>query len=173
MTSALLEGISMTSDRPDPAMMTADSTLNKELVEELVEDTSTNHVEVIETVIASLQQDESAMVSHSQNGYLWKFKYGSVEVFVQLTGRTDEDTFKVWSAVLKLPTKNDAGLMRRLLEMNWADTFEASFGIFDERIVVLSSRTVAELSAGEVSRLITVVATIADDNDEALQQEFA
>jgi Putative bacterial sensory transduction regulator len=163
----------MTSDRPNPAAVATDSTLSEELVEELVEETGTNHVEVIETVIASLQEDESAMVSHTQDGHLWKFKYGSVEVFVQLTGQTDEDTFKVWSAVLKLPTKNDAGLMRRLLEMNWADTFEASFGIFDEQIVVLSTRTVAELSAGEVSRLITVVATIADDNDEALQKEFA
>ncbi|MBE9019460.1 YbjN domain-containing protein [Chroococcidiopsis sp. CCALA 051] len=162
----------MTSDRPDPATVVSDSMSSEEILEELVEGTGINHVEVIETVIASLQQDESAMVSHTQNSYLWKFKYGSVEVFVQLTGQTDEDTFKVWSAVLKLPTKNDAGLMRRLLEMNWSDTFEASFGIFDEQIVVLSTRTVAELSAGEVSRLITVVATIADDNDEALQQEF-
>ncbi|MHC5830160.1 MAG: YbjN domain-containing protein, partial [Nostoc sp.] len=30
----------------------------------------------------------------------------------------------------------------------------------------------AELSPGEVSRLITIVATIADNNDEALQSEF-
>jgi len=53
-------------------------------------------VEVIQTVIASLVQDESAMVSK-------KFRYGSVEVFVQLTGLADEDTFTVWSSVLKLP----------------------------------------------------------------------
>jgi hypothetical protein len=163
----------MTSYQPDPATVATDSISNEELIEELVEDTGINHVEVIETVIGSLQQDESAMVSHTQDGYLWKFKYGSVEVFVQLTGQTDEDTFKVWSVVLKLPTKDDAGLMRRLLEMNWADTFEASFGIFEQQVVVLSTRTVAELSAGEVSRLITVVATIANNNDEALRAEFA
>ncbi|MFM7425475.1 MAG: YbjN domain-containing protein, partial [Elainella sp.] len=45
-----------------------------------------NYVEVIETVISSLQQDQSAMVSHTDSAYLWKFKYGSVEVFVQLPG---------------------------------------------------------------------------------------
>lgn len=163
----------MTSYQPDPETVATQSMSSEELINNLVEDTnSINHVEVIETVIASLQQQESAMVSQSQDGYLWKFQYGSVEVFVQLTGQTDEDSFKVWSSVLKLPTKDDKRLMRRVLEMNWSDTFEACFGIFEEQVVVLSTRTVAELSPGEVSRLITVVATIADENDEALQSEF-
>lgn len=163
----------MTSYQPDPETVATQSMSSEELITNLVEETtSNNHVEVIETVIASLQQGDSAMVSSSQEGHLWKFQYGSVEVFVQLTGETDEDTFKAWSSILKLPTKDDAQLMRRLLEMNWSDTFEACFGIYDQQIVVLSSRTVAELSPGEVSRLITVVATIADDNDETLQSEF-
>lgn len=163
----------MTSYQPDPQTVATHSISSEELINNLVEDTtSNNHVEIIETVIASLQQDDSAMVSSSQEGHLWKFQYGSVEVFVQLTGQTDEDTFKAWSSILKLPTKDDTRLMRRLLEMNWSDTFEACFGIYDQQIVVLSSRTVAELSPGEVSRLITVVATIAAQNHAALQSEF-
>lgn len=163
----------MTSYQPDPQTVATQSMSSEQLINNLVEDTtSNNHVEVIETVIASLQQNDSAMVSSSASGHLWKFQYGSVEVFVQLTGETDEDTFKAWSSILKLPTKDDAQLMRRLLEMNWSDTFEAGFGIYDQQIVVLSSRTVAELSPGEVSRLITVVATIADQNHAALQSEF-
>jgi len=52
--------------------------------------------------------------------------------------------------------------MRHLLEMNWSGTFEACFGIFNDQVVVLSTRTLAELSPGEISRIITVVATIAD-----------
>ncbi|NDJ19650.1 YbjN domain-containing protein [Myxacorys almedinensis] len=132
----------------------------------------TDIIEVIETVIASLDQSDSAMVNQTDGGHLWKFKYGSVEVFVQLTGTSDEDTFTVWSSVLGLPAQNEPQLMKKLLEMNWLSTFEACFGIFNAQIVVLSSRTVAELSPGEVSRLITVVATIADDNDELLQAEF-
>jgi len=140
---------------------------------ELSEETSgINHVELIQTVIASLEQDESAMVSQTQSGYLWKFKYGSVEVFVQLTGLSDEDTITVWSSVLQLPAKDEARLMRQLLEKNWSSTFEACFGIFNDQVVVLSTRTLAELSPGEISRIITVVATIADENDEALQAEF-
>jgi hypothetical protein len=147
---------------------------NNTLVNDLnVEKASINHVEVIENVIDSLEQDDSAMVSHNPEGnHLWKFKYGSVEVFVQLSGTTDEDTITVWSVVLKLPAKDESKLMRYLLELNCSSTFEARFGIIENQVVVISTRTLAELSPGEVSRLITIVATIADNNDEALQSEF-
>ncbi|MEH1792179.1 YbjN domain-containing protein [Nostoc sp.] len=147
---------------------------SNESVNELIAQTAgINHLEVIENVIDSLEQDDSAMVSHTpEGGYLWKFKYGSVEVFVQLNGTTDEDTITVWSTVLNLPAKDEPKLMRYLLELNCSSTFEARFGIIENRVVVISTRTLAELSPGEVSRLITIVATIADNNDEALQSEF-
>jgi hypothetical protein len=138
-----------------------------------IETASINHVEIIENVISTLDQEDSAMVSHRNGGgSLWKFKYGSVEVFVQLTGTSDEDTITIWSAVLKLPAKDEPRLMRYLLELNCSSTFEARFGIIENQVVVISTRTLAELSPGEVSRLITIVATIADNNDEALQAEF-
>lgn len=129
-------------------------------------------VEVIETIISSLENEHSAMVSQSDEGFVWKFSYGTVEVFVQLTGTTEEDTFTVWASVLKLPAKNEATLMRKLLEMNWSDTFEARFCILGDQVVVSATRAVEELSPGEVSRNITVVATIADEQDEILQAEF-
>ncbi|MGJ3248592.1 MAG: YbjN domain-containing protein [Elainellaceae cyanobacterium] len=135
-------------------------------------ESSTNLVEMIETVISSLENDQSAMVSHTDGGHLWKFGYGTVEVFVQLTGLTEEDSFTVWSNLLKLPAKDELQLMRKLLEMNWSETFEARFGIFGDQIVILSARAVAEISPGEVSRLITIVATIADEQDEILQSKF-
>ena len=139
--------------------------------EELLEDNST-HKEVIETVISSLDQDNTAMVNHTEQGSLWKFQYGSVEVFVQLTGESDEDLLTVWSSLLKLPAKDEPGLMRRVLEMNWSGTFETCFSIKDNRIMVSAQRTVADMYPGEISRLITLVANIADDNDELLKEEF-
>lgn len=93
-------------------------------------------------------------------------------MFVQLAGTTDEDTLTVWAVVLKLPAKDEPKLMRELLEMNASETFEARFAFVENQVVVLSTRTLADLSAGEVSRLITIVATIADNNDDALQSEF-
>ena len=140
-------------------------------IDELLEDNST-HEEVIETVISSLDQDNTAMVNHTEQGSLWKFQYGSVEVYVQLTGESDDDLLTVWSSVLKLPAKDEPGLMRRILEMNWSGTFETCFSIKDDRVMISSQRTIADMYPGEISRLITLVANIADDNDELLQEEF-
>jgi hypothetical protein len=131
-----------------------------------------NSIEVIETVISSLDQNHSSLVNRTQAGHLWKFQYGSVEVLIQLTGSTEEDTFTAWSPVLALPVQNEAGLMRKLMELNWMGTFEARFGIFKESVVVVTSRSVADLSPGEISHLITIVATIADDYDDELQAAF-
>ncbi len=139
---------------------------------ELEESTIASHRDIIETVIDSMDQTDSAQVSRGEGGNLWKFKYGSVEVFVQLTGETDDDTITVWSSVLKLPAKNDAALYRKLLDLNWSATYESRFSIVNEQVVVVATRSVADLSPGEISRAITVVATVADDNDDALQAEF-
>ena len=144
---------------------------NAQAVEELIESES-SHQEVIETVISSLDQDNTAMVSHTDDGSLWKFQYGSVEVFVQLTGESDQDLLTVWAGVLKLPAKNEPGLMRKLLEMNWSGTFETCFSIQNNRVVVSSQRTVADLHPKEISRIVTLVANIADDNDDLLQAEY-
>ncbi len=143
----------------------------EEVVENFMENTTT-HQEVIETVITSLAQNDSAMFVQTEEGRLWKFQYGSVEVLVQLSGESDEDLLTVWAAVLKLPATDEIGLMRKLLEKNWTGTFETCFAIANNQVVVLVQRTVAELSPGEISRTITLVATIADDNDEVLKEAF-
>lgn len=134
--------------------------------------TASTIVDVIETVIDSLDSDNTAMVSDTDGGYIWKFKYGTVEVFVQLTGLSNDDSISAWAAVLKLPAKDEAKLTRKLLELNWSGTLEARFAILGDEVVVLSTRSLADLSPGEISRAITLVATIADDQDEPLQAEF-
>ncbi len=130
------------------------------------------HVEIIETVIGSLDPSKTAMVSHGQSGYIWKFTYGSVEVFVQLTGKTDDDVLTIWSYILNLPTQRQPDLMQKILKMNWDSTLEARFAIVDTQVVVMSTRTVADLSPGEISRAITLVANVADDHDDELKAAF-
>lgn len=152
--------------------MTTEEINVENILDEDANEHPVTHQEVIETVIASLEQNDSAMVMRMEEGHLWKFQYGTVEVFVQLTGEKDDDLLTVWSKILDLPAQNEPELMRHLLEMNWSETFETCFGIFNEQIVVLAQRTVAELSPGEISRAITLVATIADDNDEILQEKY-
>jgi hypothetical protein len=137
-----------------------------------VSDSGLNPVEVIETVIASLDEYQNARVSHQDGGHLWQFKYGSVEVWVQLTGLTEEDTLTVWSPVLKLPVQNQAELMGKLMELNWLNTLESHFAVVQQQVVVVASRSMSDLSVGEISRLITLVATLADDYDDPLQQQY-
>lgn len=164
----------MTTTEQNLQAVSAQSPSTEDIItNKLVEDATTiNLVAEIETVISSMAIDQKVMVGQGQDGHLWKFKYGSVEVFVQLTGTTDDDTLTVWSFVMQLPAKNEPQLMRKLLEMNASATFESRFGIVNNQIVVIATRTVADLSPTEISRTITIVATIADDNDEALQAEY-
>ncbi|NEP77797.1 MAG: YbjN domain-containing protein [Okeania sp. SIO3B3] len=161
----------MTTNNPDTASVDNPST-EEDNIELTENETSLSYIEEIETIIANMAEDQKVMVANNEAGHLWKFQYGSVEVYVRLTGETDDDTFDVWSYVLKLPAKNEPELMRRLLEMNWLSTMESHFAIVDNQIVILATRTVAELSPGEISRAITIVATLADDNDDVLAAEF-
>lgn len=161
----------MTTNNPDTASVDNPST-EEDNIELTESDTSLSYIEEIETIIANMAEDQKVMVANNEAGHLWKFQYGSVEVYVRLTGETDDDTFDVWSYVLKLPANNEPQLMRRLLEMNWLSTMESHFAIVDNQIVILATRTVAELSPGEISRAITIVATLADDNDDVLAAEF-
>ena len=126
----------------------------------------------IETVIYSLEENDSAMVQKVNEGFIWKFQYGSVEVFVQLTGQNNDDTLTVWSVVLALPANDEPQLMRQLLELNWHSTFEAGFAVFDNQIVVSTQRTLEGLDVSEISRSITLVATIADEYDDQLQETY-
>ncbi len=154
--------------------MTTTQPLNSEpTTEDLMEQgTPISIAEEIETVIAGLANEQKVMVGHGEAGHVWKFQYGSAEVFVQLTGDTDDDTLAVWSPVLQLPAKNEEQLLRTLMEMNWLSTYESHFAIMENQVVVLSNRTLAGINPSEISRLITIVATIADDNDDNLQAEF-
>ena len=136
------------------------------------DDEATSYIDVIETVISSMEQEGSAMVNHSEEGHTWKFRYGSVDVYVQLSGETEDDMFTTWSPVHKLPVQNEPALMRKLLEMNCGSTFEACFGLIDKSIMVFATRTLKDINPSEISRLITIVASIADENDEALLKDY-
>ena len=131
-----------------------------------------SHQEAIETVISSMAQKDSAMVQTRDKMQTWKFQYGSVEVFVQLTGESDDDLLTVWASVLKLPVTDQLGLFEKLLTLNWQTTLETRFALAQDQIIVVYQRTVADLSPGEISRAITLVATIADDHDDLLKEQF-
>jgi Putative bacterial sensory transduction regulator len=131
---------------------------------------SFNYTDTIQTVISGMDPDKTALVNQTNN--TWKFCYGTVEVLVSITGEDTRDTFTVFSTVLAYPVKDELALLKFLLEKNAADTFEARFAIQNDQVLVLASRSVEDLSAAEISRIITVVAAIADEYDEELHTKF-
>ncbi|QHU99310.1 YbjN domain-containing protein [Synechocystis sp. CACIAM 05] len=133
--------------------------------------TPASHHDVVETVISGMAQENSAFVQDNDQGSIWKFAYGSVEVLVQLTGEGENDLFRVWAEVMPLPT--DPGqLLAEVMQLNWSDTFEACFAVRENHLVALHQRTVADLSPSEISRAITLVATLADDHDDRLKEKY-
>jgi hypothetical protein len=127
-------------------------------------------VNTIQTVIQSMDTEGTAVVN--QTGDTWKFRYGTVEVVVNITGTNPTDTFTVLSIILTGPFKDEAKLMRQLLEKNVTETFEARFAMQGDQVMVVSSRSVEDLSPAEISRIIGIVAAIADSHDEVLKEQF-
>lgn len=155
MTSSLMDStLTVDSSLPDP--------LN-----------GASYQDAITTVIGSMAQEDTALVNDAPEGTIWKFRYATVEVYVQLTGQTDEDFLLVWAPVLSLPVARQTELMEKLLRLNWSGTLETCFALFNDQVVVMLQRTVADLSAGEISRAITLVATLADENNDSLRAEFS
>ena len=128
-------------------------------------------VQTIQTVIAGMYADNSALENQTED--TWKFRYGTVEIVVNITGSEPTDTFTVFSTVLTAPFKDESKMTRWLLEKNATDTFEARYAIQNDQVLVLSSRSVEDLSPAEISRIITIVAAVADDNDEILKENFS
>ncbi|MCS7226350.1 MAG: YbjN domain-containing protein [Gloeomargarita sp. SKYB31] len=126
----------------------------------------------VETVISSLAEPDSAQVSHLDQGCIWRFRYGTAEVYVQMTGTTPDDMLTVWSSVLKLPVQQQTELFQHLLELNWATTMEARFAILNQEVVVVGTRSLQDLDPSETARLITVVASLADLYDQDLKARF-
>jgi Putative bacterial sensory transduction regulator len=131
-----------------------------------------NYVETVEAIISTLGENPQRDTKIQLPQHVWKFRYGTVDVFVYLTGESAADTLIVWSPVLALPAKDEAGLNKFLLEKNWLDTLEARFALKGDQVVLTCSRTLQDLDPGEVSRAITIVATLADEYDEMLIEKF-
>ncbi len=144
-----------------PSAQTVDSTAD-----------NTDWVDIIETVISGLHQGEAPLVGQTETGKIWTFRYGSADVFVQLSGYSEEDFLTIWSPVLPLPVADPLALYQKLLSLNWLTTFEAHFAIAEEQVQVVTTRTLGGITAAEIARLITIVATLADDYDDQLKAEF-
>ncbi|WP_164929252.1 YbjN domain-containing protein [Gloeobacter violaceus] len=135
------------------------------------------HREEVEAVIASLAMEGSvrfAQLKESDKGLMWIFKYGTVRVFVVMSGESNDDTLTVWAPVMKLPENSakTGELYAHLLRSNWLETWEARFCLRENEVALHTMRTLDSLDPAEISRAITIVATLADEYDEPLIEQF-
>ncbi|MEN9239427.1 MAG: YbjN domain-containing protein, partial [Thermostichales cyanobacterium SZTDM-1c_bins_54] len=72
------------------------------------------------TAISALTSDP--IYENHQSGHTWKFTYGTVTVYVHLSGEASSDIFTVWAPVLNLPVSKQEALYATLLEKNWSET---------------------------------------------------
>ncbi|MEL7085841.1 MAG: hypothetical protein AAGM36_15240 [Cyanobacteria bacterium J06597_1] len=58
------------------------------------------------------------------------------------------------------------------MDKDWQETSEARFAFWDSKVVVNYVRSLADTTPSDISRAITVVATLADDYDEPLIAKY-
>ncbi len=126
-----------------------------------------------EQIVAAISSlTDTPIYENHQSGHTWKFTYGTVTVYVHLSGEASSDVFTVWAPVLNLPVKKQEALYAALLEKNWSETLEARFCVWNEQVILNHTRSLDGLNVSEITRAITVVATLADEYDEPLAAEF-
>ncbi|GAB4216993.1 MAG: hypothetical protein OHK0012_20370 [Synechococcales cyanobacterium] len=155
-----------------PPSMPADAMLNPVVMDGFALDTDLpqSFQALIATAITTLTSDP--IYENHTAGHTWKFTYGTVQVFVHLTGESPSDILTVWASVLPLPVKKQMELLEALLMKNWSETLEARFCLWNDQVVLNHTRSLDGLNVSEMTRAITVVATLADEYDEVLAAEF-
>lgn len=107
----------------------------------------------------------------------YSLQRGSASLLVILQAGTrpeDKGSIRVVAPVVELPEDDAAQLtmFRRLLEANGKELVNAAFAIVNDQVAVVSERTVEDLDASEVDRMLRTVGRVADRYDDALASEF-
>ena len=105
----------------------------------------------------------------------WTLTRGSALVLVAVVKRPEQKAvyLRVLSPVMTLPEEAmHRALFHRLLELNANGLLNSSFGLLDERVVVVSERPASGLDSDEVEQIIKHASAVADTYDDRLVLEF-
>lgn len=130
---------------------------------------------LLESVVRKLGLDPKAVERSSDDTHVtYAVKRGSANVVIS-TGVADGARFvRVAAPVMVPPSESDAQskLFQRLLELNAAGLSNASFGLLDGRVIVVSERPATALQDVEVEQMVRHLAAVADTFDDRLVAEF-
>lgn len=128
-------------------------------------------VKIIRDVLAKIGISGSPQPIDGGKGFGWILQRGSAVVYVMINEIDGKGFFKVVSPIIYLPTENLLPLYRTILEINM-DLTNAALGVQEDKICVVSERSVAGLDAVEAEEIIKRVAYYADELDNKLVSEF-
>jgi len=128
----------------------------------------------VESVLTKLGLDPATSKVRDEDGTrAWGMLRGSAQVLLQVTGNDQGTWVRVIAPIVKLP-KDDVRLTfyEHLLELNARSMRNASFGVLNEGVVILSERPAEGLDANEVEQILKHVGALADYYDDLFIKEY-
>jgi hypothetical protein len=99
-------------------------------------------------------------------------KRGSAHIGINVL--EDNGVLMLLAPIMQVPAGNREGLYRKLLELSFLSTADAAFAIDGKKdlVYVRALRRLSALDYEELEDLLQTVGQVADEWDDALQQEF-
>ncbi len=129
--------------------------------------------ELIEDILSGLgiDPDRNREETGRDKEYSWLLQRGSAVVYVELLGEEEEGYFMVDCPILTLPSTNQEGFFRHLLELN-DQLVEATLTLRGSEVHLLGIRPLRGMDAGEAEEMIDRISGYADNLDNQLSSEF-
>lgn len=128
-------------------------------------------VKIVREVLGKIGINETPQPIDGGKGFGWVIQRGSAVVYVMINQIDSKGFFKVISPILYLPSENLLPLYRSILEINM-DLISAALGVQEDKVCVMSERSIAGLDAEEADEIIKRVSYYADQLDNKLAAEF-
>jgi hypothetical protein len=129
----------------------------------------------VEATLTKLGLDPAkSLVKATDDQASYTLMRGSASVLVTVVHRTEQNAvfLRVASPVMTPADDKRDALYKRLLEMNAGGLANASFGLLNDKVVVVSERPAEGLDEGEVEQIIKHLSAVADTYDDRLVKEF-
>jgi len=128
----------------------------------------------IESVLRKLGLDPNGSKVRDEVGTrAWGLLRGSAQVLMMVNQSEQGTWVRVIAPVVKLPTEDKRmAFFTRLLELNARAMRNASFGVLNDGVVVVSERPAEGLDQPELEQILKHVGTLADHYDDLFITEY-
>ncbi len=101
----------------------------------------------------------------------WALTRGSATIHIGIFKDEEYPTIRAFSPILNLPDKHILPLYRKCLELNMG-LLTCAFAVHEDKIVVVSERSIEGLDSVELAEMVSWLSHIADEWDDKLAEEF-